>query len=40
MVRNRRYKMYRGVKNMDFRVIQTQVQILVRLLDNYVTWVN
>lgn len=34
------YKIYRGVKNMDFRAIQTQLQILVLLLDNYVTQVS
>ena len=34
------YKMYREVKNMDFRAIQTPVQILAMPLDNYVTWVG
>lgn len=32
------YKMCRGVKNTDFRAVQTQVQILLLLLANYVTW--
>lgn len=32
------YKMCRGVKNMDFRAVQNQVQILLLLLANYVMW--
>lgn len=32
--------MYKGVKNVDFRAIQTQVQTLAMLLDNSVTWVS
>lgn len=40
VVSSRVYKIYRGVKNMDFRAIQTQLQILVLLLDNYVMQVS
>lgn len=34
------YTTYRGVKDMDFKAIQTQVQIPAMLPDNYVTWLR